>query len=64
MSPRELPDIVATWECFGRSVPRDDPARELRRGYAQPLILVSPKVYQLLTKLKIRDAAFQPTAFV
>lgn len=62
--PTQLPDIVATWECFGRSVLHDDPKRSLSRGFAQPLILVKRRVYEIFRTLKIREAWFQPIAFV
>lgn len=60
VDPAALPDIVQTWECFGRSVPRDDPARSLIRGYAQPLILIGQKVFAILLDLKVRDTFYTP----
>jgi len=64
VAPDNLPDAVQTWECFGRSVPRDDKERCLQRGYAQPLLLVKPKIMDVLRELKVREASFSPVRFV
>lgn len=55
-----LPDVVQTWECFGRSVLHDDPERSLIRGFAQPLLLVNQKVFQVFRELKVKQVAFSP----
>jgi hypothetical protein len=62
--PDDLPDAVQTWECFGRSVLRDDPERCLQVGFAEPLLLVKPKVFDVLRKLKVREASFVPVRFI
>lgn len=58
--PPELPDFVMSWECFGNSCLRT-PFEESR--FAQPLILVKPRVYQILRGLKIQNAKFTPVTF-
>lgn len=60
VDPEKLPDVVQTWECFGRSVLRNDPERGLQTGFAQPLLLVKPKVFDLFRKMKARGAGFSP----
>ena len=62
--PSTLPDVVQTWECSGRSVLRDDPERQLIRGFAQPWILVKPRIMKLLRRLKVRGAVFEPVRFM
>lgn len=64
VDPEGLPDIVHTWECFGRSFLQDDPVRDEVRGFAQPAILVKPKVLDIFRKLKIKHAVFSPVRFV
>ena len=61
---RGLPDVVQTWECFGRSVLKDDPERQLVRGFAQPLIMVRPSVMRLLRRMRVCAASFEPVRFV
>ena len=55
-----IPEVISTWECFGRSVLKDDPARSLIRGFAQPLIMVKPKVFDIIRGLKVKQASFTP----
>lgn len=64
VDPDSLPDVVQTWECFGRSVLHDDPERHLQRGFALPQILVKPKVMHILRALKVKHVRFQPVHFV
>lgn len=64
VDPEQLPDVVQTWECFGRSVLRDDPERGLQMGFAQPLLLVKPKVFDLFRKRKVRGAGFSPVRII
>lgn len=64
VAPETLPDIVQTWECFGRSVLHDDPKRGLIRGFAQPNILVKPRVFELFRELNVKEAGFRPVRFV
>jgi rubredoxin len=59
-----LPDVVQTWECFGRSILEDDPERNLGRGFAQPLLLVNVKVFDIFRRLKVKHADFQPVRIV
>lgn len=58
--PPELPDVVMTWECFGNSC-LSSPFEESR--FAQPLILVKPRVYQILRSLGVQNVEFTPVAF-
>jgi len=60
VDPDQLPDVVHTWECFGRSVIKDDPVRHLIQGFAEPLTLVKPRIMVLMRKLKVRRATFSP----
>ena len=60
VDPQLLPDVVQTWECFGRSVLHDDPERHLIRGFAQPLTLVKQKVYEVFRRLSVRRVRFEP----
>jgi rRNA maturation protein Nop10 len=60
-----LPDIVHTWECFGNShlTPPNDrylPGARL----AQPLVLTSPKVYDVFRRQKVRRLDFEPVEIV
>jgi len=55
-----VPDVVHTWECWGRSVLKDDPVRQLVRGFATPWILVKPKVFDILRPFKLGDLDFSP----
>jgi len=64
VDPEQLPDAVQTWECFGRSVPRDDPEHHDVQGYARPLLLVKPRVMELLRAEKVRGAQFTPARIV
>jgi hypothetical protein len=59
-----LPDIMATWECHGRSVLKPDPERHLVRGFAQPFVIVKPRVMELMRSLKVREASFEPVRIV
>jgi len=60
VDPDQLPDVVHSWECFGRSILHDDPENSLVRGFATPLPMVKPKVMDLLRRLKARKAIFEP----
>lgn len=64
VGPDEIPDVVHTWECFGRSVIADDPVRKLVQGFASPLMLVKPKVYDIFRKLRVKRMRFWPVRFV
>lgn len=55
-----LPDVVHTWECFGRSVIADDPMRQLVRGFALPRILLKPRVFGIFRKPEVKGACFEP----
>jgi hypothetical protein len=61
VDPEALPDVVETWERFGRSN-IDQDFRFSHLG--EPLILVSPKVLDVFRRLKIKGARFQPVRFV
>ena len=60
----ELPDVMATWECHGKSRLKPDPERHLVRGFAQPFVIVKPRVMELLRSLKVREASFEPVRIV
>jgi hypothetical protein len=61
VDPEALPDVVETWERFGRS----DIDQDFRCSHlGEPLILVSPKVLDVFRRLKIKGARFQPVRFV
>lgn len=64
VDPSAIPDIVQTWECFGRSVLHDDPDRNLQRGFAQPLILVKPKMLDIMRRLRVKEVGFSPVRMV
>jgi hypothetical protein len=52
-----LPDVVQTWERFGKSVIKED-SRFSR--FAPPLLLVKPKVFDIFRHLKVKHARFEP----
>jgi len=54
----ELPDVVQTWECF--DVSWIDHKDFRRSRFAAPAILVKPKVFDILRKLKVRHVCFTP----
>lgn len=58
----DLPDVLHTWEWFGYSW-LSDPLKESHFG-ASPLLIVKPKVYQLLKQLRVRAVMFEPVEFV
>ena len=55
----EVPDLASTWEHFGLSK-LAEPFEE--SVFAQPLLLVKPRVVELLQKLKVRQVEFVPVA--
>jgi hypothetical protein len=55
----EMPDLVSTWEHFGRSK-LVEPFEE--SVFSQPLLLVKSRVVELLQTLKIRGLRFHPVA--
>jgi hypothetical protein len=55
----EMPDLVSTWEHFGRSK-LVEPFEE--SVFARPLLLVKPRVVEVIQSLKIRGLAFEPVA--
>jgi hypothetical protein len=57
----QVPDVAVTWECFGNSKRSADP---LRSHFAQPLVLVKPKVLQVARDLNIRGLSFTPVRVV
>jgi len=59
-----LPDVVHSWECYGRSVLEDDPVRKLVRGFALPNILVKPKVFDIIRGVGDKHECFEPVRFV
>lgn len=62
--PDSLPDVAATWECFGRSGTALDAERRPVPILAQPFILVKPKVFDVFRALRVRKAGFGPVRFV
>jgi hypothetical protein len=57
-----LPDIVHTWESFGRSGINTEESRFSR--YYSPLILVQSRVFDILLKCHIRGLRFDPVRIV
>lgn len=62
VTPDEIPDAVHSWECFGQSVKDPPPGRDPR--YAQPFIMVKPKVFEIFCRLKVSYSSFTPVRFV
>ena len=60
VDPAALPDVVHTWEHFGRSILHDDPERGLGRGFAPPLMMIKPKVFDIFQELGAKGAGFIP----
>jgi len=60
--PEAVPDIVHTWECFGRSGWYPNEPKKCR--FAPPLILVKPKVFDVFRRLKVKQARFNPVRFI
>lgn len=58
----ELPDVVHTWECFGRSGIHAENFRYSR--FAPPLILVNRKVFEIFRAMGVKHARFTPVRFV
>lgn len=58
----ELPDVVHTWECFGRSGIHAENFRYSR--FAPPLILVNRKVFEIFRAMRVKHARFTPVRFV
>jgi hypothetical protein len=58
-SLEEVPDLASTWEHFGLSK-LAEPFEE--SVFAQPLLLVKPRVIGLLQKLKVRQLEFVPVS--
>lgn len=54
------PDVVETWECFGRSLRPESARGHERWGLGSALILVKPKVLEIFRRLKVRKVCFQP----
>jgi len=59
--PEDLPDVVQSWEHFGKTL-RDDDGRLC--VLSQPLFFLKPKVFDLFRKLKVRHVKFEPVEFV
>jgi hypothetical protein len=57
----DLPDVVHTYEHFGNSVLRE-PFKDSH--FAQPLLLVKPKVFKVLRQQKVRGLAFVPVSII
>jgi hypothetical protein len=58
----ELPDVVHTWERFGRS--GIDPEDPRLSHFAVPLLLVRPRIFDIFRRLKVRHARFEPVRLV
>jgi hypothetical protein len=57
---RDLPDVAATWELFGNSGLRTPLQKS---HFAQPLLLVRPRVMHILRSAGARHIAFDPVRF-
>ena len=53
-----IPDVVVTWECFGKSI-KNPPSGKYPR-YAMPILLMKPRVMQVFRGLKVKNASFAP----
>jgi hypothetical protein len=57
VDPEGLPDVVHTWECYGVSVLRE-PFKDSR--IANPLLLIRPRVYDVLREYKVKQLVCHP----
>ena len=64
VDPKAIPDVVHSWECWGRSVLNYDVERQLVRGFACPWVLVKPKVFDVFREFKLEDVSFDPVRIV
>lgn len=55
-----LPDVAQTWECFSRSVITSDPARDLEKRIAHGLLLVRPRVRDVLREARATAVRCEP----
>lgn len=55
---RPLPDIAWTWECFGVS------GMHVNGYVPQPRLIVSPKVFDVFRRLKVKGACFTPVTIL
>lgn len=63
VNPDDLPDLCASWECFGIShLPSPDPMTEF--GIAQPLLYIKPRVFEILLRLKVSRIRLIPITFI
>lgn len=62
VNPNALPDVVQTWERFGRSVINREDFKRSR--FAEPAILIKPSVFDILRKLKVKQVFFTPVRVV
>jgi hypothetical protein len=53
----EVPDMASTWECIGVSQLREPFSESV---FAQPLLLVKPRIVDVLRPMKIRALKFVP----
>lgn len=60
VSPPELPDVVQTWECFGKSQRRSNSRLGLIQRVAPPLVVIKPNVYEIVRSLKMRQVRLYP----
>jgi len=56
--PDNIPDVVQSWEHFGQSWIDKEDFRRSR--FAEPLVLVKPRVFDIFRRLKVRGARFDP----
>jgi hypothetical protein len=62
VDPATIPDVVHTWEAFGRSwIDREHPERS---WYGEHRILMKPKVFDIFRSLKVKHACFGPVSIV
>lgn len=61
VNPDALPDVVHTYERFGLSRLREPFAQS---HFANPLLLVKPKVYDVFKQQKVRRVEFHPARLV
>ena len=60
IDPASLPDVVHTWECFGKSRSAKPGEPFEYSHFAAPLLLVKPKVFDVFKEQKVRGVEFVP----
>jgi hypothetical protein len=56
--PDPLPDVTQTWECYGET------GWENNKYVSQGWALLTPRVFAIFRKLKIRKTIFEPVQII